>query len=158
MTPQQRSREYLKKQGYEVATVEQWITFPERKNNVPTGKMIRTRRDCFGFADILGCHREHGAVLVQTTTRANQAARIAKIHECPTLDVVLLSGLRVEVHGWALAGARGERKTWQVTVTEIGHGGFALGAHARPEKEAAVKAAMNDTLFDYQTPEYPPKG
>jgi|SRR5277367_6459308 len=110
-----RSTKWLRERGYIVATVEQWITFPDRA----TGKTIRTRRDCFGFADLLACNPEkHGALLVQTTTRTHQSSRRNKILISIDALTWLQAGNAIHVHGWAQVGERGKRKLWEVSVFE----------------------------------------
>ena len=119
MTTTKRSMDWLRKRGYTVCSVEQWISFPERKFGVPTGKLIKIKRDAFGFCDILAVHPEHaGTLYVQTTTRTNQAARRNKILVEPAAETVLKSSNRVHIHGWAQVGAVGKRKLWEVTVFE----------------------------------------
>ena len=136
-SPTQRSLDYLRKNGYLAAVIEQWITFPDKK--IP-GKMIRIKRDVFG-ADILFFHPETGEVgLCQTTTRANQSARIGK----SALNVDVNKWLKHHtfvVHGWALAGARGKRKLWEVSVHIMGRDEVASASEASD-------AAMSDTLFE----------
>jgi len=117
VTMTKRSMDYLRKDGYSVAIVERWFDFPERKNGFPTGKMIKQRMDAFNFADLIAVKPGiPGTLYVQTTSRDNQAARRAKILEAEAVPAIIKSGNRVQVHGWALAGARGARKLWKVSV------------------------------------------
>lgn len=115
-SPTQRSLEYLRKQGYLAAVIEQWISFPDKIN---PSKMIRIKRDVFG-ADILYFHPATGEVgLCQTTTRANQSSRIAKAKGLVPVQGWINNHPFV-VHGWAQRGPRGKRKVWEVQVTELG--------------------------------------
>jgi hypothetical protein len=117
VTMTKRSMDWLRSQGYSVAIVERWFDFPERKNGFPTGKLIKQRMDCFGFADLVAVKPGiPGTLYVQTTSRDNQAARRAKILEADAVPAILKSSNRVHVHGWAKGGARGERKLWKVSV------------------------------------------
>ena len=77
--------------------------------------------DLYGIGDILALQRGYRPLLVQTTTRANQAARRTKILASDYLALCLHGGLVVVIHGWAKVGKRGARKTWQVTEMEITH-------------------------------------
>ncbi len=78
------------------------------------------RRDLYNCFDLISAKAdENGTTYIQTTTRDNQAARIKKVIESPYTGVLLSSGNRVIVHGWAKTGGRGQRKLWKVTVTEI---------------------------------------
>lgn len=107
-SPTKRTLALLRKLGYRVAVVERWNAF------------AKIRQDLFGFIDVLAIRKDEPGVLgVQATTRANQAARMAKILEAPALVDWICSGNRVEVHGWAKVGPRGKRKTWQVTRQEV---------------------------------------
>lgn len=106
-SPMQRSLALLRERGWTP-----WIV--ERR--VPHSAITI---DFFGIADIFAAKRGESPLLVQTTTRGNQAARRVKILASDHLSLLLDSGLHVVVHGWGLVGRRGERKTWQVTEWEI---------------------------------------
>lgn len=112
------SMDYLRKQGYVVAVVESWLTFPERKNGIPTGKTIRIKRDLWNMADLIAFRPDtRGVYLIQTTTTANQANRAFKIKTSEhAWDWLGCLDRHIHVHGWLKS-----RKTnrWELTVTEI---------------------------------------
>lgn len=144
-SPQQRSRDWLKKSGYHIGTVEMWLTFPERINGRATGKMIRTKRDLFNFADLVAIKPdESGTLYIQTTTTANQAARAAKVLDNPIVKDILKSGNRIHIHGWAQVGPRGKRKLWKVTITEVTS---QTSCRVIGEQELDSEGAKVDTLF-----------
>lgn len=119
-SPTSRSLDYLRKQGFHAGVVEQNVRYPEKINGRPTGKMIMFKRDLFGWCDIIAVRPSgKGTVYVQTTSRANQSSRLKKIIASKEAIDVLLAGNTILVHGWAQVGARGERKTWQVSVHRL---------------------------------------
>lgn len=73
-----------------------------------------TRKDLFGFADIAAVAPEYTTtwcveprlVLIQVTSSANLAARVAKILACQVVPQVLSSGAIVEAWGWKKYGNR----------------------------------------------------
>ena len=108
MTPMARTLAYLREQGFVAEVVER------RVPGCPITK------DFLGFADVLAIHPARTGVLaIQTTTRAHQAHRLAKVQASGYLSLWLATGNQAVVHGWALVGPRGCRKTWQVTVTGV---------------------------------------
>ena len=88
MSPTQHSLAHLRSQGYLVAIVEHWNSFTKRRNDV------------FQFADILAV-KDGITLAVQTTTRANMAARLSKLTCIAAVGQCIRSGSRVEIHGWA---------------------------------------------------------
>ena len=100
MTPQQRSRDLLKAEGFTVATVEAWLP------------RIKIRRDLFGIGDLLAIRAGCTPLLVQVTTSPNLAARRTKALQTPDLATWLRTGATFELHGWRKGGAAGTRKTW----------------------------------------------
>lgn len=86
-SPTQRSLKHLRDLGYRVAIVEHWNPF------------ARIRNDLFGFIDLLAI-KDGETLAVQTTSRGNVAARVAKITESEALSDVRKAGWRVIVHGW----------------------------------------------------------
>jgi hypothetical protein len=107
MTPTQRSLAKLRSEGFLVAVVEHWNSF------------VRRRQDLFGFADLLAV-RGDLALLVQTTTGSNAAARVEKIRECAAAQYWLASPNRkITVHGWSKRGERGKRKLWTCREIQI---------------------------------------
>lgn len=108
MTPTQRSLAHLRALNYSVCVVEKWIA------------QIKQRKDAFGFGDLLAVRAGiRGALLVQTTTGSNVAARIAKIRSIAEAGIWLAAGNQIEVHGWRKVGARGKRKKWECLVIPI---------------------------------------
>lgn len=107
MTPTARSIQKLRDEGWLVERVEQWNSY------------TKTRKDCFGFADLLCC-RGDVVMLVQVTSGSNVSARVAKINETPASRFWLRPPTRkIVVQGWRKAGPRGKRKTWQCREVEI---------------------------------------
>ena len=107
MSPTQRSLKKMRSDGWLVAIVEHWNAW------------VKRRQDLFGFADLL-CVRGDVALLVQTTSGDNAAARVSKISEIPAARFWLESpSRRIVVHGWAKRGSRGEKKVWQCREVEI---------------------------------------
>jgi hypothetical protein len=87
MTPTQRSLAALRELGYLVEVVEKWNAF------------TRTRKDLWGWADLLAIRRDE--VLAVQVTSTGVASRVRKIAESETIARVREAGIRVEVHGWA---------------------------------------------------------
>lgn len=107
MSPTQRSLNYIRKQGCLVGITERYNSF------------IKQRFDLFGFADLLFVSGEY-VVLVQTTSRSNLNARIAKVKSNASAAIWLQSPNRkIHCHGWSKKGPRGKRKTWVLDIVEI---------------------------------------
>lgn len=87
MSPTQRSLKHLREQGYRVAIVEKW------------NPHARIRQDLFGFIDLLAI-RGPETLAVQSTSRSNVAARVAKINDAEALYDVRKAGWRIVVQGW----------------------------------------------------------
>lgn len=98
----QLSLKLMRARGYYAETVEKYNPFIKRSN------------DFAGFIDIL-CLGDGEVIGVQTTSRTNISARIKKIREHENLLVVLDSGIRVIVHGWA----KNKSNRWEVREVEI---------------------------------------
>jgi hypothetical protein len=86
MTPTQRSLAALRELGYLVEVVEKWNSF------------TRTRKDLWGWADLLALRR--GEVLAVQVTSTGVSSRIKKIMDSETIGRVREAGIRIEVHGW----------------------------------------------------------
>jgi hypothetical protein len=97
---------YLRERGYLVLRVEHWNAFTRRRQDLLS-------------CDLLALKAGEPPLLVQVTTRDHQAARRTKILSTPGVDTWLRTGGRICVHGWALVGPRGSRKTWAVSETEV---------------------------------------
>ena len=85
MTPTQRSLKALRELGYLVEVVEKWNSF------------TRTRKDLWGWADLLAIRR--GEVLAVQVTSTGVSSRIKKITDSETIGRVREAGIRIEVHG-----------------------------------------------------------
>ena len=85
MTPTQRSMKALRELGYLVEVVEKWNSF------------TRTRKDLWGWADLLAIRR--GEVLAVQVTATGVSSRIKKIMDSETIGRVREAGIRIEVHG-----------------------------------------------------------
>ena len=85
MTPTQRSLAALRELGYLVEVVEKWNSF------------TRTRKDLWGWADLLAIRR--GEVLAVQVTSTGVSSRIKKIMDSETIGRVREAGIRIEVHG-----------------------------------------------------------
>ena len=85
MTPTQRSLKALRELGYLVEVVEKWNSF------------TRTRKDLWGWADLLAVRR--GEVLAVQVTATGVSSRIKKIMDSETIGRVREAGIRIEVHG-----------------------------------------------------------
>ncbi len=101
-TPTTRSLDHLRKRGMDAQVVEKWIP------------AVKRRQDLFGVIDIVAIS-DTECVGVQTTSATNLAARRTKAEEEPRLQRWLRAGCRFELHAWGLKGARGKRKTYQIT-------------------------------------------
>lgn len=141
MTPSARSTELLRKVGAIVWTVESWLTFPERKFGKPTGKTIRIRKDCWGFADLLSANpRSKVITLIQVTDRSDHAKRLGKVIAAPEALTWLKAGGRIQVHSWGKMAS----KRWECKVSEV------TEADCRPVEQIA----QADELFATATEEF----
>ena len=93
-TPQQRSTELLRAEGWHVEVCEQIHRTPK----------YTWRRDLLGFADLI-CFpvddRNRDAVLlVQVTSGSNHAARRHKIAAEPRVAFARMASCAIELHSW----------------------------------------------------------
>ena len=102
VSPTARSLKLLREMGYVAQTVEYW--------HAPS----RRRRDLFGCIDIIACHREHGILGVQATSRVNHSTRVKKCQQSPQILEWLLAGGALQVWSWAKVKGR-----WQVKSESI---------------------------------------
>lgn len=101
MNPTERSLRKLRADGWLCDKTEHWNPWS------------RTRRDLFGFIDILAI-RGNEMLAVQATSGSNVASRLAKIRGLQASTLWLESPNRkIVVHGWARKGPRGKRKKWE---------------------------------------------
>lgn len=78
-----------------------------------------TRKDLFGFGDILCVHKTEGDVIVvQTTTRSNVSARINKIMGSELLQLVRNAGFYIIVHGWGYMATTKRTECREVDLSE----------------------------------------
>lgn len=105
-SPTSRSMERLRRGGYTVDKVEQRVV-----------KFVT--RDLFGIIDLLAM-RAGELLAVQVTSSDHLATRITKCLAAEELRIWLsIQGARFECWGWALRGARGERKLWTLRRVEL---------------------------------------
>lgn len=96
----------LRRRGWQCKVVERWNSYAE------------VRQDLWS-ADILACHPvQQRTMLVQTTTRTNLAARLAKAKADPHVLGWLRSGGSFVLHGWYPSGRihRGESPVKEVEL------------------------------------------
>lgn len=113
MSPSARSLAFLRSQGWTGDVVERWIG----------GGGFKVRKDFCGYADLVALKPDgHGhpiAIAVQATSGTNVTHRLSKMRGIPAAIEWLDAGGRIEIHGWAKRGKRGERKTWQVRLLVV---------------------------------------
>jgi hypothetical protein len=132
MTPTARTLNLLRREAFLVAVVE---------SRVPH---VGVRRDLWHFADVLAVHPRDGLfLLVQVTTAAHVAHRLAKAKSRPELAVWLRAGGRFEVHGWWDRGGR-----WAVRGVEVKGEDLADVVLAAPRPRRARKGERQLGLFD----------
>lgn len=109
MTPTARTLALLRRSGYIVDVTERWIPG------------ANVRRDLFGFADVLAIagHREPRFLLVQCTSLANVASRLAKAKSKPALRIWLKAGGAFEVWGWFRRDSRWDVKRVAVVTDDL---------------------------------------
>jgi len=110
VSPTARSLQHLRKSGALAGVVERYNPHAKR------------RVDLFGFIDIVCVDGRPGVLAVQSTTTTNQAARVTKIQSdelARAVNMWLMAGNRIVVHGWSKKGPRGKRKLWELSETEI---------------------------------------
>ena len=99
-SPTERSLSMLRRRGYLCRVVEHWHA------------QAKIRQDLWG-GDILAVKQGEPPLLVQTTTRANQSARIAKLRALPSTTFLLRADWQIVVHGWTVKGVTETRLTWK---------------------------------------------
>lgn len=122
MTPTARTLALMRRNGWTAQVVERW------------NPHARIRQDLFGFGDVIACRgwitensipQPSSITLIQATTQANAAARVAKITTNPDVAPLALrwleSGGRIVVHGWRkLKVKRGGRAVrWEVDARQV---------------------------------------
>lgn len=86
-SPTKLSLAHIRKTSDCVQVVEVWNSF------------TRTRKDLFGFIDILALEGET-TIAIQSTSWSNVSARAKKIAESPLVGFVRDAGWRIVIHGW----------------------------------------------------------
>ena len=116
----QRSREELKRQGYETWIVEK-----------PYNPYTRRREDLFNFADLVAIRADLQGVMAIQATGEDVQSHVHKIFvggtdqlgkEIPPNAYVktwLLAGNRFFIWAWRKRGERGKRKTWELREVEF---------------------------------------
>src|SRR3990167_1551476 len=83
----------------------------------------RIRQDLFGAFDVLAIEPgQPGVLFVQCCVTWDITKRLAKLQTEPVAERVrrvLAAGNRVSVHGWALRGARGKRKVYELKEVSV---------------------------------------
>jgi hypothetical protein len=88
-SPTELSLNYLRKQGYTVAVTEHWNPF---------GKV---RVDLFGIIDLVAIKAGVPGILgIQTTSKSNISARVAKSKNNKDLLTWYKAGNNFKIHGW----------------------------------------------------------
>ena len=87
LTPTQLTLREMRRRGYHCEVVERWCSF------------TRTRRDLFGFVDVL-CLGSDEVVAVQATSYANVPSRVRKIRDHENVGAVRDAGIGIIVLGW----------------------------------------------------------
>jgi hypothetical protein len=103
LSPTARTLVWLRHAGFISGVVERWLPG------------VNLRSDLWGFADVLAVHpRERTFLLVQATTIANMASRLAKSRTRPELAAWLRAGGQFEVHGWVQRGS-----SWRLKIIGV---------------------------------------
>lgn len=107
-SPTQHSLKRMRALGYLCEVTERWNPFANR------------RQDLYDFIDIL-CSGASDTIAVQTTVRSEVNRRIAKIRGLKQARLWLNAQAkrRIQVHGWAKMGKRGQRKEWCCLCVEL---------------------------------------
>ena len=101
VSPTARALKECKARGWEAGVVERFNSYTKRKH------------DLFGVLDIIAATPE-GVLGIQVTSGDNHASRVAKVLAEPRMAAWRSAGARVAVWSYALRGARGKRKTYQL--------------------------------------------
>lgn len=107
----QESMAHLRKLGYRPWVVEKWN---------PHAKI---RQDMYGGIDIVAI-RFGETCGVQACRNADLAEHRTKLLEEPRMREWIEAGNRLLLHGWAMKGAKGARKLWEVREQELRTGDF----------------------------------
>jgi hypothetical protein len=132
-SPSARSLRLLRQQGHIADVVERWLP------------RIARKRDLFGFGDIVAVHPAlSGALIVQATTKAHVADRVAKARSRAELAVWLRAGGRFQVWGWFKVNGRWKVRRVEVQAEDLQP---VLIDHRRPPRRQRKGERQRD-LFD----------
>lgn len=130
-SPTSLSLNHLRRHGFLADVVERWLPHANR------------RRDAFGFGDILAIDcREPGLLLVQCTSLAHVADRLAKARGRPELAAWLRAGGRFSVWGWFKRAGR-----WQVRIVAV-RAGDLEAVPIGPARRRRGRKPVQAELFD----------
>lgn len=101
MTPNSRSLQLLRAEGFQAEIVERFNTWSS------------TRHDLFNVFDVLAVGNGR-TVAVQATTSGHVADRRKKLQASPVVALALAAGWQIEIHGWY-----GARRNWQVRRVKL---------------------------------------
>ncbi len=138
MSPTARTLAHLRRLGFLADVVERWLPH------------VRRKRDLFGIGDVLAVHpRDRLVLLVQATTGAHVADRLARIQRRAELPLLLRAGVSVEVWGWFLRGERWHVRRAALRAEDLGP--VELQPAPRPRRER--RGERQRGLFDTTPPE-----
>jgi len=101
-SPTSRSLEVLREQGYTVEVVEKWNSF------------TKTRKDLFGFIDILAIKRDE--TLAVQATASGVSDRLKKIMASDLLPKVREAGWKIQIWGWRKSSVS---KKWVLRILDV---------------------------------------
>lgn len=102
-SPTELSLKFLREQGYTVAVVEKWNAF------------AKIRQDLFGIIDLVAIKKDVPGILgIQTTSKSNISARVAKSKNNKDLLTWYNAGNNFIIHGWAK-----ENGVWVLEQREV---------------------------------------
>lgn len=105
-SPTSRTLRYLREQGHLCEVVEKW------------NHITHTRKDLFGFGDILSITNDYRVQIWQATSTGNIQARIKKIVEHENYERVSVA-MDIFVIGWKKYKKPVNRKWWRETITPV---------------------------------------
>lgn len=115
----QRTLRECREQGRFVEKVEQWVGYGGRNAQVKPGMPSGTRRDAFGFIDIIAIDTD-AIVAIQACT-TDRASHYAKIIECEYALPWLKAGGKIEIWSWSkrkvIRGGKAIR--WTAKIEQI---------------------------------------
>ena len=117
--PQQRSADWLRKQGYICESTEKTNRYPSREK---PGTWVVYKRDLFNFCDLLAVYpAKSGTLYLQVTAgMSHKGERQTKIEQCPAVMSILRAGNTIELHIWRKMGPRGVKvKNWKVARFQL---------------------------------------